>query len=64
MPKPKSNRICGVKECSKAFYAKDMCKYHYMDANRVRFSPSNAKPKEEFDYEDFWQFVKKELSIG
>ena len=64
MPKAKSNKVCSVKECSKTFYAKEMCKHHYMDANRLKFYSSNAKPKEEFDYEDFWQFVKKELSIG
>jgi hypothetical protein len=64
MPKVKSTKICSVEDCTKAFYAKDFCKHHYMNANKSRFYSSNPKPKEEFDYEDFWQFVKKELNLG
>jgi hypothetical protein len=37
-----------------------------MHANRDKFNPNqNRRPvPEPFDYDDFWNFVKKELKIG
>ena len=59
MPKVNYPTACSISGCSASHYAKGFCKQHYMSSNRTKF---NTKPT--FDYEDFWQFVKKELNIG
>jgi len=65
MPKVKYLRACGITDCSTNHYAKGFCKQHYMAANREKFNPTkNPVKKVEFDVEDFWQFVKKELNLG
>jgi hypothetical protein len=65
MRKIKHLAACKTKDCSVEYYAKDFCKAHYMAANRDKFNPVKTSIKKpEFDYEDFWQFVKKELNIG
>lgn len=67
MPRVSYIKVCGVEECTTDHYAKGFCKPHYMIEFRKKISPDMpAKPKKEdvFDYEDFWQFVKKELDIG
>ena len=60
-------KVCTIDTCEVDHYAKGLCKPHYMTANRNKFNPvkSATAPKEQvFDYEDFWQFVKKELNLG
>ena len=65
MRKVKHLAECEVENCSVGYYAKGLCKPHYMTANRDKFNPAkDSLKKPEFDYEDFWQFVKKELKIG
>lgn len=65
MPKVKYPTTCSISGCSINHYAKGFCKQHYMSANRNEFNPANTSLKKpDFDYEDFWQFVKKELNIG
>jgi hypothetical protein len=67
MPRVKFIRACSIIDCAVDHYAKGFCKQHYMAANREKFNPSknpNKPAAPEFDYEDFWQFVKKELKIG
>ena len=65
MPRVKHATACSILDCLTNHYAKGFCKQHYMAANRDKFNPVKTplkKPK--FDYEDFWQFVKKELELG
>lgn len=65
MAKAKSTKLCSVEGCSKPFYAKEICKQHYMYINKSRFFSNNPKvEKKAFDVEDYWLFVKKELNIG
>lgn len=67
MPRASLIKVCTVETCTTNHYAKGFCKSHYMTANRDRFNPvkdSDKPVKPGFDYEDFWQFVKKELDIG
>jgi len=67
MPRNKINKDCSVSGCLTGHYAKGLCKQHYMVANRAKFNlinDLNTPQKPEFDYDDFWQFVKKELKLG
>lgn len=64
MPRPKLSQACV--ECGAEYYARGMCKPHYMASNRSDFKAGVVlKPKApEMDMDDFWEFVKKELKIG
>ena len=67
MPKAKSHKKCSSPGCLTEYYAKDFCKQHYMATNRDKFNPNKNpdKPKKpEFDVNDFWHFVQKELKLG
>jgi hypothetical protein len=65
MRKTKHLATCKIENCSVSYYAKELCKPHYMTANRSKFNPAKGPLKKpSFDYEDFWQFVKKELELG
>lgn len=65
MRKVKHLAACKMKDCSATYYAKELCKPHYMTANRDKFNPVKDPVKtKSFDYEDFWQFVQKELELG
>ena len=63
MARPRISTTCN--ECGDKYYAKGLCKPHYMAVNRQQFNPSlNQRPESpKLDAEDFWQFVKKELNI-
>jgi len=63
MPKPESDRVCVIDDCYKDFYAKNMCKQHYMKLGFFYKNSPQSKP-EKFDVDDFWEFVKKELKLG
>jgi hypothetical protein len=64
----KESKACSIDGCDIKYYSRDLCKKHYMKHYRKHFNT----PKEEraslrdyeiTDYNDFWQFVKKELGI-
>ena len=61
----KEKKECSEVGCTQPMNARDMCKIHYnryLRANRgADYMP---KPIEEFDYEDYWNFVKKELKLS
>ena len=64
---PRKARSCDI--CGDKHYAKGFCKKCYMHSNRDKFNTNPNKrslqePSPEFDPEDFWQFVKKELKLG
>jgi hypothetical protein len=48
---------CSIEACAKPSRSRGMCLSHYEKALR-------AEAKEEIDYDDFWEFVKKQLRIG
>jgi len=47
---------CSNKLCMKRTYSKGLCITHYHQFYR--------KTKVEFDTNDYWEFVKKEMKIG
>lgn len=48
---------CSVEDCKKPSRSRGMCMGHYEKQLRI-------EAEEEIDYDDFWEFVKKELRIG
>jgi hypothetical protein len=48
--------MCATEGCDKEVKRKGFCEPHYYKAFR--------KANKEFDTNDFWLFVKKELKIG
>lgn len=61
----KERKECTEVGCTNPMNARDMCKIHYnrfLRANRKE--DYVVKPVEEFDYDDYWNFVKKEMKIS
>lgn len=60
----KERKECSVVDCTKTMNAREMCKIHYnryLRANRgADYMP---KPVDDIDYEDYWDFVKKEMKL-
>lgn len=50
---------CSVEDCQKLSRSRGLCMTHYERQLRVE-----AQEEENIDYDDFWEFVKKELRIG
>lgn len=55
-------KVC--KNCMAPNYARNMCKPCYMKSRRNHFQEVAKAPKNEFDYDAYWEWVKKELKIG
>lgn len=59
-----SDVICTVDGCEKRIKCKRMCHYHYHKAlYPTHAARGELRKNEEIDYNDFWEFVKKELNI-
>jgi len=70
----KKNSMCNyTSECQKTVFGRGMCSQHYFQVHRAekrlidgpkdRKRRSDAFEEMDIDYEDFWQFVKKEVGI-
>jgi len=63
----KRNAQDSCSTCDKPFYAKGLCKSCYMKQLRETYAFKRATGAPinsvEIDYEDYWQFVKKELNL-
>jgi hypothetical protein len=67
--------LCSVEDCSKKVFGRGMCSQHYFRVKRAeqafidgpkdrkRRTDSLEEIENNIDYEDYWQFVKKELGI-
>ncbi|CAB4129615.1 hypothetical protein UFOVP115_63 [uncultured Caudovirales phage] len=66
MSRAKRNSQETCDRCDRPFYSKGLCKRCYMADYRGRPAEQIRayNPVEDFDYEDFWLFVKKELNLG
>jgi len=62
----KEKTECDEVGCTNPMNAKGMCKIHYNRFLRANKKEEHyvVKPVEEFDYEDYWNFVKKELNLA
>ena len=56
--------MCKIQSCDKKLFSKGMCSMHYFRDKRTG-QVDNAREEEIIieDYEDFWEFVKKEVGI-
>lgn len=57
-------RTCEQPGCYNRHNARGMCKQHYKIWMLAQLPDRQTPVVEEFDYEDYWQFVKKELKIA
>jgi hypothetical protein len=48
---------CATEDCKRPSRSRGLCSTHYDQVLR-------AEEQEEIDYDDFWEFVKKQLKIG
>jgi hypothetical protein len=67
--------LCSVEDCSKKVFGRGMCSQHYFRVKRAeqafidgpkdrkRRSDSFEEMELDINYDDFWEFVKKELDI-
>jgi hypothetical protein len=72
---PAKQGSCNVDDCEKKIFGRDMCSQHYFRVKRAeqafidgpkdrkRRSDSLEEIENNIDYDDFWEFVKKELKI-
>jgi hypothetical protein len=55
--KQKNSPLCSNPDCKKPSRSRGMCTSHYEKQLRMQ-------SQEEINYDDFWEFVKKQLKIG
>lgn len=56
-------KICITENCNSKVKARGLCQYHYHKLLYPTNADRGANKKEDIDYNDFWEFVKKELRI-
>lgn len=53
-----AKKVCDKADCDKPSKARGLCQHHY------NYAYNHDELPDTFDYEDFWQFVKRELNLA
>ena len=56
-------KICTKENCNSKVKARGLCQYHYHKFLYPTNADRGINKKIEIDYDDFWEFVKKELRV-
>lgn len=56
-------KICTTDNCNAKVKAKGLCQYHYHKSRYPTHADRGVNKYEHIDYNDLWEFVKKELRI-
>ena len=65
--------MCKIVDCEKKLFGRGMCSQHYFREKRAEdallvsveedMERYGSRPDPNVDYDDFWEFVKKEVGI-